>query len=160
MTEESEHYTGPPKVHKSPATSLDPEPGTKRSTYYKTWFAQSNLCDLLCQSSARREISPSTRTLMAALRETAVGCRTQQGSFGPDYWNADTSLLFGAGFQPPTSTRCSPVTPSCTSSWYNITYKLYLVPRRGKVQRVGVLPTFQESSPRSKLLQTQQSTIW
>jgi hypothetical protein len=26
MTEESEHYMGHPKVHKSPATSLDPDP--------------------------------------------------------------------------------------------------------------------------------------
>jgi hypothetical protein len=30
MTEESEHYTGRPKVHKLPATLLDPEPGIKR----------------------------------------------------------------------------------------------------------------------------------
>jgi hypothetical protein len=29
MTEESEHYTGCPKVHKSPAALLDPEPSTK-----------------------------------------------------------------------------------------------------------------------------------
>jgi hypothetical protein len=29
MTEESEHYTDRLKVHKSPATSLDPEPYTK-----------------------------------------------------------------------------------------------------------------------------------
>jgi hypothetical protein len=29
MTEESEHYTGATKVHKSPATLLDPEPVTK-----------------------------------------------------------------------------------------------------------------------------------
>jgi hypothetical protein len=64
------------------------------------------------------------------------------------------------GFRPPTSTRRSPATPSCTSSWYSITSKLYLVPRRDKVQRVGVLPTFRESSPSSKLLQAQQSTIW
>jgi hypothetical protein len=33
MTEESEHYTGHPKVHKSPVTLLDPEPGTKLQTY-------------------------------------------------------------------------------------------------------------------------------
>jgi hypothetical protein len=33
MTEESEHYTGRPKVHKSPATLLDLEPGTKIQTY-------------------------------------------------------------------------------------------------------------------------------
>jgi hypothetical protein len=79
---------------------------------------------------------------------------------GPDYWNACTSLLFGAGFRPPVSTRCSPATSCCTSTWYNITSKLYLVPRRGRVRRVGVLPTFRESSPSSKLLQTQHSTIW
>jgi hypothetical protein len=29
MTEESEHYMDLPKVHKSPATSLDPEPDTQ-----------------------------------------------------------------------------------------------------------------------------------
>jgi hypothetical protein len=29
MTEESEHYMGRPKVHKSPATLLDPERDTK-----------------------------------------------------------------------------------------------------------------------------------
>jgi hypothetical protein len=29
MTEESEHYMDPPKVHKSPTTSLDPEPDTQ-----------------------------------------------------------------------------------------------------------------------------------
>jgi hypothetical protein len=33
MTEESEHYTGRLKVHKSPATLLDPEPDTKIQTY-------------------------------------------------------------------------------------------------------------------------------
>jgi hypothetical protein len=71
---------------------------------------------------------------MASLREIAIGHHTSQGTFGPDYWNADTSLLFGAGFQPPTSTRCSPVTPNYTragktsppnSTWYHteIRYK-------------------------------------
>jgi hypothetical protein len=29
MTEESEHYMDRPKVHKSPATSFDPEPDTQ-----------------------------------------------------------------------------------------------------------------------------------
>jgi hypothetical protein len=29
MTEESEHYMDRPKVHKSPATSLDPKPDTQ-----------------------------------------------------------------------------------------------------------------------------------
>jgi hypothetical protein len=158
MTKENEYYTGRLKVHKSLVTSLDPELGTKILTYYKTWFAYSNLCDLLCQSRARREISLSTRTLMVALRETTVGHRTQQGMLGPDYWNVDTSLPFGAVFRPPTITRCSPAMPSCTSSWYNITSKLYLVPHRDSVQKVGVLPTFRESSPSCKLLQAQQST--
>jgi hypothetical protein len=58
------------------------------------------------------------------------------------------------------STRCSPATPNCTSSWYSITSKLYLVPRRVTIQRMGVLPTSRESSPSSKLLQAQQSTFW
>jgi hypothetical protein len=79
---------------------------------------------------------------------------------GPDYWNVGTSLLFGAGFRPPMSTRCSPATSCCTSSWYSITSKLYLIPRRSRVRRVGVLPTFCESSPSTMLLQTQHSTIW
>jgi hypothetical protein len=75
---------------------------------------------------------------MAALRKIAVERRVKQGMLGPNYWNTCTSLLFGAGFRCPTSTRCSPATSSCTSSWYTITSKLYLVPRRGKVQRVGL----------------------
>jgi hypothetical protein len=79
---------------------------------------------------------------------------------GPDYWNVGTSLLFGARFQALVSTRCSPTTSCCTSSWYNITSKLYLVPRKGRVHRMGVLPTFRESYPSSKLLQAQDSTIW
>jgi hypothetical protein len=29
MTKKIEHYIGQPKIHKSPATSLDPEPDTK-----------------------------------------------------------------------------------------------------------------------------------
>jgi hypothetical protein len=33
MTEESEHYTDRPKVHKSPATLLNPETSTKTQTY-------------------------------------------------------------------------------------------------------------------------------
>jgi hypothetical protein len=69
-------------------------------------------------------------------------------------------LIFGAGCQPPTSTRCSAMMSSRTSSWYSITSKLYLVPRRVTVQRMGVSPIFHESSPSSKLLQAQQSTIW
>jgi hypothetical protein len=68
---------------------------------------------------------------------------------GLDYWNAGMSMLFGTGFRAPMSTRCSPVTSCCTSSWYNITSKLYLLPCRDKVQRVGVLPTFRECSSSS-----------
>jgi hypothetical protein len=97
---------------------------------------------------------------MASLRETAVGRCTMWSMLSPDYWNAGTSLSFGARFRPSASTRCSPATSSCTSSWYNITSKLYLVRRRDKVQRVWVFPTFRKSSPRSKLLQMQYSTIW
>jgi hypothetical protein len=33
MIEESEHYNSRPKVHKSPATLLDLEPGTKIQQY-------------------------------------------------------------------------------------------------------------------------------
>jgi hypothetical protein len=33
MTEESEHYMDHPKVHKSPATLLDPEPNTQDKHY-------------------------------------------------------------------------------------------------------------------------------
>jgi hypothetical protein len=53
---------------------------------------------------------------MAALRETAVGRRASKGMLGPYYWNAGMSLLFGMGFLPPMSTRCSPVTSSCNAS--------------------------------------------
>jgi hypothetical protein len=78
---------------------------------------------------------------------------------GPDYWNAGTSLLFGARLQAPVSTRCSPERSCCTSSWH-ITSKLYLIPRKGRTQRIVVLPTFRESSPRSRHLQAQEFTIW
>jgi hypothetical protein len=74
MTEESEHYMDHLKVHKSPATSSDPEPDIE--TNYKAWATQSNYHDLLYQSKARREISPSTRTTMIALRGTAAGRHT------------------------------------------------------------------------------------
>jgi hypothetical protein len=69
-------------------------------------------------------------------------------------------LALRAGFQALVSTRCSPVTSCYSSSSSNITSKLYLVPRRGRAQRMGVLPTFRESSPSSKLLQEQDPTIW
>jgi hypothetical protein len=69
-------------------------------------------------------------------------------------------LALRHGIRTLVSTRCSQVMSCCTSSWYNITSKLYLVPHRGWVRRVGVLPTFCESSPSSKPLQTQHSTIW
>jgi hypothetical protein len=77
MTEESEHYMDRPKVHKSLETSLGPEPDTRDKTYYKAWATQSNHCDLPYRSRAHHEIYPSTRTLMAALREIVVGqCAT------------------------------------------------------------------------------------
>jgi hypothetical protein len=97
---------------------------------------------------------------MAALWETAVRRRTWQDMLCAGLWNGDTSLLFGAGRQPPTSTRCSPVTYSYTSSLYSITSKLSLIPFRDTIQRVGVLPTLRKSSPSSKLLKEQHSTIW
>jgi hypothetical protein len=78
---------------------------------------------------------------------------------GPDCWNAGTSLIFGAGLQAPVSTRCSAT--SCYSPNSNsITSKLYLIPHRGRAQKMGLLPTFRESSPSSKPLQAQDSTIW
>jgi hypothetical protein len=79
---------------------------------------------------------------------------------GPDYWNAVTSLLFGMGFQALVTTRCSPATSCYSPNSNNITSKLYLVTRRGRAQRMGVLPTLRKSSPSSKFLQTQDSTIW
>jgi hypothetical protein len=81
----------------------------------------------------------------------------------PGLWSADTSLLFNTGRQRLSSTRCSPATSSCTSSWYNITSNLQSGGRthaHGTVQILGVLPTFRKSSPSFKLLTTYQSTIW
>jgi hypothetical protein len=80
--------------------------------------------------------------------------------FGPNYWNGDTSLLFSVGFHVPVSNRCSPVTSSYSSSSNSITSKLYLIPLRGRAQRMEMLPALRESSPSSKFLQVQDSTIW
>jgi hypothetical protein len=70
MIEESEQYIDLSKVHKSPPTSLDPEPDTqdKHATrpgppraVTMTYFARAEYVVRL------------TRTLMAALRETTAG---------------------------------------------------------------------------------------
>jgi hypothetical protein len=79
---------------------------------------------------------------------------------GSNYWNGDTSLLFGVEIQALVSSQCSPET-SCYSPISNsITSKLYMVPRRGRDQRMEMLPTLREISSSSKLLQVQDSTIW
>jgi hypothetical protein len=70
------------------------------------------------------------------------------------------SLLFGVENQSLLSSRCSPEMFYYSSSSNSITSKLYLVPRRGWAQRMKMLPTFRESSPSSKHLQEQSSTIW
>jgi hypothetical protein len=69
-------------------------------------------------------------------------------------------LLFDAGFQALVSIRCSPATACYSSSSNSITSKIYLVPCKGRIYRMKVLPTFRESSPRFKLLQEQDPTIW
>jgi hypothetical protein len=55
MTEESEHYMERSKVHKSLATSLDPEPYT-RDNILQGLGTQSSHHDLLCRSTTRREL--------------------------------------------------------------------------------------------------------
>jgi hypothetical protein len=90
---------------------------------------------------------------MAALRETVAGRHTTKGMLGSNYWNGDTSLLFGVENQALVSSRCSPETFCYSASSNNITYKLYLTPHRGREYRVKVLPPFRENSPSSKLLQ-------
>jgi hypothetical protein len=79
---------------------------------------------------------------------------------GPNYWNGDTRLLFSVGFQVPVSNRCSPVMTCYIPISNNITSKLYLIPRRGRAQRMEMLPALRESPPSSKFLQIQDSTIW
>jgi hypothetical protein len=79
---------------------------------------------------------------------------------GSNYWNGDTSLLFGVENQALVSSRCSLETSCYSSSSNSITSKLYLVPRRGWAQGMEMLPIFRESSPSSKHLQEQSFTIW
>jgi hypothetical protein len=79
---------------------------------------------------------------------------------GSNYWHGDTSLLFGVEIQALVSSRCPPETSCYSPSSNNNTSKLYLVPRRGRAQRMEMLPTLRESSPISKLLQVQDFTIW
>jgi hypothetical protein len=69
-------------------------------------------------------------------------------------------LLFGVEVHAPVSSRCSPETSCYSSSSNSSTSKLYLIPRRGRVGRVKVLPPFRENSPSSKHLQEQKPTIW
>jgi hypothetical protein len=64
------------------------------------------------------------------------------------------------GFQVPVSNRCSPVMSCYSPSSNSITSKLYLIPRRGRAQRMEMLPALRESSPSTKFLQVQDSTIW
>jgi hypothetical protein len=61
---------------------------------------------------------------------------------GSNYWNGDTSLLFGVENQALVSSRCSPEMSCYSSSSNNITSKLYLIPRRGWAQRMEMLTTF------------------
>jgi hypothetical protein len=97
---------------------------------------------------------------MIALREAAAGWRATSGMLGSNYWNGDTSLLFGVEIQALVSSRCSPETSCYSPSSNSITSKLYMVPHRGRDQRMEMLPTLRESSSSSKLLQVQDSTIW
>jgi hypothetical protein len=60
---------------------------------------------------------------------------------GSNYWNGDTILLFGVEIQALVSSLCSPETSCYSSSSNSITSKLYLVPRRGRVGRIKVLPS-------------------
>jgi hypothetical protein len=69
---------------------------------------------------------------MAALRGTAAGRHATYGMLKLDYWSAVTIFLFGVGFQPLVSTRCSPVTSCYVPSSNIITSKHYLIPRRSR----------------------------
>jgi hypothetical protein len=79
---------------------------------------------------------------------------------GSNYWNGNTILLFGVEIQALVSTRCSPATFCYSPISNSSTSKLYLIPRRGRAQRMEMLPTLRKSSPSSKLLQAQDSAIW
>jgi hypothetical protein len=97
---------------------------------------------------------------MAALRETTAGRHASYGTPGSNYWDGDTSLLFGVEIQALVSSWCSPETSCHTSSSNSSTSKLCLILRRGWAQRMEMLPTLRENSPSSKHLQEQSSTIW
>jgi hypothetical protein len=79
---------------------------------------------------------------------------------GSNYWNGDTRLLFGIEIQALVSSRCSPETSCYSPSSGSITSKLYLIPRKGRAQKMEMLPSLHESSPSSKLLQVQDFIIW
>jgi hypothetical protein len=78
---------------------------------------------------------------------------------GSNYWNGDTSLLFGAEHQAPVSPRCSPETSQYSSISTRSTSKLFLVPRRGRAQQMEMLPALRENSPSFKYLQEHSSTF-
>jgi hypothetical protein len=65
---------------------------------------------------------------------------------GSNYWNGDTSFLFGAERQAPASPRCSLETSCYTASSNRSTSKLCLVPRRGWPQQIEMLPALRENS--------------
>jgi hypothetical protein len=79
---------------------------------------------------------------------------------GSNYWNGDTSLLFGVEHQAPVSSRCSPETSRYSSSSTSSSSKLCLVPHRGWAQRMEMLPALRENSPSFKYLQEHSSTFW
>jgi hypothetical protein len=79
---------------------------------------------------------------------------------GSNYWNGDTSLLFGVEHQALVSSRCLPETSRYSSSSARSTSKLYLVPCRGWAQRMEMLPALSENSPSFKYLQEHSSTFW
>jgi hypothetical protein len=61
-------------------------------------------------------------------------------------------LLFGIEIHALVSSWCSLEMSCYTHSSNSITSKLYLIPRRGRAQRMEMLPTLREGSPSSKFL--------
>jgi hypothetical protein len=96
---------------------------------------------------------------MAALRGPTAEQHVIYGTLGSNYWNGDTSLLFGVEHQALVSSRCSPETSYYSSSSTSITSKLCLVPRRGWAQRMEMLPALRENSPNFKHLRDHNSTF-
>jgi hypothetical protein len=97
---------------------------------------------------------------MADEWETTSGQHAIYGMLGSNYWNGDTSLLFGVEHQAPVNSRCSQETSRYSPSSNNSTSKLCLVPRRGWPQQIEMLPALRENSPSFKHLQEHNSTFW